>query len=149
MRQIATALDRAPSSVSRELKRNGGAQFYKPVFASQQSKARRWTGSKLERNDALREVVLAGLTFVAALRLDGMTAPFTIRGPINRDSLEAYVEQVLLPTLRPRDVVIMDNLNSHKGRLVRDMIPQGWRVPILPASLFARHERHRAGLRQD
>ena len=63
MRQIATALDRAPSSVSRELKRNLGAQFYKPVFANQQSKARRWTGSKLERNDALREVVLAGLTY--------------------------------------------------------------------------------------
>lgn len=63
VRQIATALDRAPSSISRELKRNLAAQSYKPVFANQQSKARRWTGSKLERNDALREGVLTGLIY--------------------------------------------------------------------------------------
>ncbi len=61
IRQIASALDRAPSSVSRELKRNRAAQSYKPVFADQQGKARRWTGSKLERNDALREAVLQAL----------------------------------------------------------------------------------------
>ena len=62
IRQIAAALDRAPSSISRELKRNRAAQSYKPVYADQQGKARRWTGSKLERNEALRACVLAGLT---------------------------------------------------------------------------------------
>lgn len=74
------------------------------------------------------------LTFVAALRLDGLTAPFLIRGPINRDSFEAYVEKVLCPTLKPRDVVIMDNLNSHKGKAVRDMIRKaGAHLFFLPA----------------
>ena len=63
IRKIAAALDRAPSSISRELKRNRAAQSYKPVFADQQGKARRWTGSKLERNDVLREVVLGALTY--------------------------------------------------------------------------------------
>lgn len=54
-------------------------------------------------------------TFLAALRSDGITAPFVLDGPINRVSFEAYVEKVLVPTLKPRDVVIMDNLTSHKG----------------------------------
>ena len=63
IRQIAAALDRAPSSVSRELKRNRAAQSYRPIFADQQGKARRWTGSKLERNDILREAVLGALTY--------------------------------------------------------------------------------------
>ena len=74
------------------------------------------------------------ITFIAALRLDGMTAPFTIRGPINRDSFEDYVEQVLLPTIKPRDVVVMDNLNSHKSKFVRDLIRKaGAHLFFLPA----------------
>ena len=63
IRQIAADLDRAPSSVSRELRRNAAAQGYKPAYADQLGRARRWTGSKLERNDALRELVLGGLTY--------------------------------------------------------------------------------------
>jgi transposase len=91
-----------------------------------------------QKGQALLSKVTSGhwktITFIAALRLDGITAPFTIRGPINRDSFEAYVEQVLLPTLRPRDVVIMDNLNSHKGSFVRDMIRKvGAHLFFLPA----------------
>ena len=59
IRQIAAALDRAPSSVARELKRNSGAQVgYTPEFADQQAKARRWSGSRLDRDDRLRELVL-------------------------------------------------------------------------------------------
>jgi IS30 family transposase len=63
LRQIAADLDRAPSTVSRELKRNAGSQpaGYRPVFAQQQTQARRWTGSRLDRNPALRERVLADL----------------------------------------------------------------------------------------
>src|SRR5664279_1106175 len=63
LRQIAAALDRAPSSVSRELKRNRGAQVgYKPVYAQEQAAARRWKGSRLERNAELRDLVLDRLS---------------------------------------------------------------------------------------
>jgi transposase len=62
------------------------------------------------------------LTFLAALRRDRLTAPCVIDGPINGVSFRAYVEQVLAPTLNPGDVVVMDNLGSHKGRGVRQAI---------------------------
>jgi len=62
IRQIAASLDRSPSSVSRELKRNHGAQVgYKPSYAQEQAAARRWKGSRLERHAELRELVLGGL----------------------------------------------------------------------------------------
>jgi transposase, IS30 family len=62
IRQIAAALDREPSTVSRELKRNSGRQVgYRPSYAQQQTRARRWSGSRLERDDALRDEVLASL----------------------------------------------------------------------------------------
>ena len=51
-----------------------------------------------------------------------MIAPFVLDGPINRDAFEAYVEQVLVPELRPGDIVVMDNLSSHKGPKVRALI---------------------------
>jgi transposase len=61
-------------------------------------------------------------TFVAGLTLRGMIAPFVLDGPINRHAFETYVEKVLVPQLRPGDVVIMDNLSSHKGPRIREMI---------------------------
>ena len=62
VRQIATALDRAPSTVARELKRNGAQTgAYKPVYADQQAHARRWRGSRLERDAPLRARVLSHL----------------------------------------------------------------------------------------
>lgn len=61
-------------------------------------------------------------TFVGALTLRGFIAPFVLDGPINREAFETYVEKVLCPQLRPADVVIMDNLSSHKGPCVREMI---------------------------
>src|ERR1700737_1714810 len=62
IRQIAASLDRSPSTVSRELKRNAGRQVgYKPAYAQEQAKARRWKGSRLERNAILRDEVLACL----------------------------------------------------------------------------------------
>jgi len=51
-----------------------------------------------------------------------MVAPMVLDGPINRIAFQAYVEQVLVPTLRPGDIVIMDNLSSHKGPQVCQMI---------------------------
>ena len=62
------------------------------------------------------------LTLIAALRCDRIDAPCVFDGPINGRSFTAYVEQVLVPTLVPGDIVIMDNLGSHKGKLVRDAI---------------------------
>lgn len=63
LRQIAADLDRSASSVSRELKRNAGSQpaGYRPAYAEQQARARRWTGSRLDRDSALRERVLRDL----------------------------------------------------------------------------------------
>ncbi len=62
IRQVAASLDRSPSTITRELKRNSsGKTGYKPVYADQQSHARRWNGSKLDRNDELRHLVLARL----------------------------------------------------------------------------------------
>ena len=54
-------------------------------------------------------------TFVAGLRLTGLTAPFVLDGPMNRSAFLAYVSRVLVPELKPGDVVILDNLPAHKG----------------------------------
>ena len=62
------------------------------------------------------------MTFLAALRWDRIDAPFVLDGPINGEWFLAYVEQVLVPTLRPGDVVVMDNLGSHRGKAVRQAI---------------------------
>jgi transposase len=61
-------------------------------------------------------------TFVAALRLDRIDAPWLLEGPIDGESFRTYVERVLVPTLRQGDVVVMDNLGSHKSKAVRELI---------------------------
>lgn len=61
-------------------------------------------------------------TFTAGLRLDGLTAPMVLDGPMNGMAFRVYVEQVLAPTLRPGDVVIMDNLPAHRVSGVREAI---------------------------
>ncbi len=62
------------------------------------------------------------MTFIAALRHDRIDAPFVLDGPINGEYFTAYVEHLLVPSLEPGDIVIMDNLGSHKGKGVRDAI---------------------------
>jgi transposase len=62
------------------------------------------------------------LTFVAALRCGGIDAPCVFDGPINGESFKAYVEHVLAPVLRPGDIIVMDNLGSHKGSAIRRAI---------------------------
>lgn len=62
------------------------------------------------------------MTFLAALRHDRLDAPWLIDGPINGEAFQCYVEKVLVPTLKPGDIVIMDNLGSHKGKAVRRAI---------------------------
>jgi hypothetical protein len=85
-------------------------------------------------------------TLVAGLRLGGMVAPMVLDGPINGDWFEAYVAQVLGPTLRPGDVVIMDNLSSHKRASVAAMIEaRGARLAFLPPGGLRKPWRVRAG----
>ena len=62
------------------------------------------------------------MTFIAALRHDRIDAPWLLDGPINAEAFTTYVEKVLVPTLRPGELVIMDNLGSHKGKAVRRAI---------------------------
>ncbi len=72
-------------------------------------------------------------TFLAALRNDRIEAPCLFDGPINGERFLAYVEQFLAPTLKPNDIVVLDNLGSHKGKAVRNAIKAaGARVLFLP-----------------
>lgn len=86
--------------------------------------ARRY--GRCRRGERLRVGVPHGhwktTTFVGALTLRGFVAPWVLDGPINHDAFETYVGKVLVPELRSGDVVIMDNLSSHKGDKVREMI---------------------------
>jgi transposase len=62
------------------------------------------------------------LTFLATLRADRLTAPCVFDGPINGESFRLYVREMLLPELKPGDIVVMDNLGSHKGAEVRSLV---------------------------
>jgi transposase len=74
------------------------------------------------------------LTLVAALRVDGVTAPYVIDGAMDGRSFLAYVVQVLVPTLKKRDIVFMDNLRPHKVAGVREAIEAaGAGLRYLPA----------------
>jgi transposase len=72
-------------------------------------------------------------TFVGALRLDGMTAPMVLDGAMHGAAFLAYVEQLLVPTLKPGDIVVMDNLPAHKPLAVRKAIENaGAELRFLP-----------------
>ena len=84
------------------------------------------THGRAPRGQRLRAAIPHGhwktTTFVAGLRTSGMVAPMVLDGPINGELFQAYVDQVLVPELRPGDIVVMDNLGSHKGAGVREAI---------------------------
>jgi transposase len=89
------------------------------------------------RGDPLKAHVPHGhwrtMTFLAALRCDQITAPCVFDGPINGESFRAYIDQILVPSLRPGDIVIMDNLGSHKSGAIRKAIrAAGARLFFLP-----------------
>lgn len=83
LRQIAAALDRAPSSIARELKRNDSSQGYVPAYAEQQAHARRWTGSKLLRNPDLQAEVLR--------RLAAGASPQAVAGRLRRERGQSVI----------------------------------------------------------
>ena len=73
------------------------------------------------------------LTFLAALRVNALTEPCVIDGPINGEMFRAYVEQFLVPTLRPGDIVVLDNLGSHRSQAVRrSILDAGAKLAFLP-----------------
>ena len=84
------------------------------------------THGRAPRGERLRAPIPHGhwktTTFVAGLRNTGMVAPMVLDGPINGELFQAYVDQGLVPELRPGDIVVMDNLGSHKGAGVRTAI---------------------------
>lgn len=84
------------------------------------------THGRAPRGQRLRAAIPHGhwktTTFVAGLRTSGMVAPMVLDGPINSVAFKAYVDQVLVPELRPGDIVVMDNLGSHKGVGVKEAI---------------------------
>jgi len=72
-------------------------------------------------------------TLIAALGIDGMRCSTVIDGAVNRDVFEAFIEHVLVPELKPGDVVVMDNLSSHKGGRIAELIEQaGAELRYLP-----------------
>ena len=72
-------------------------------------------------------------TLIAALGIDGMRCSTVVDGAVNGDIFEAFVEQVLAPELRPGDVVVMDNLSSHKRARTRELIESaGAELEFLP-----------------
>ena len=76
---------------------------------------------------------LETLTFLAALRADRIAAPCLFDGPINKESFTEWVRRFLVPVLRPGDIVILDNLSSHKGKAIRALIrATGARLLFLP-----------------
>jgi transposase len=84
------------------------------------------THGRARRGERLRAAIPHGhwktTTFVAGLRNSGMIAPMVPDGPINGELFQDYVDQVLVPELRPGDIVVMDNLGSHKGAGIRAAI---------------------------
>ncbi len=89
------------------------------------------------RGNRLRAKVPHGrwktMTFLAALRHDRIEAPWFLDGPINGERFRIYVEKVLVPTLNRGDIVIMDNLGSHKGKAIRHAIREaGAKLFFLP-----------------
>jgi IS30 family transposase len=114
IRQIAAALDRAPSSVARELKRNSGAQVgYRPAYAEQQARARRWSGSRLDRDAELRELVLG--------RLRGGWSPEQIAGWSGRLGTETIYRFIYAQITRHNDFTWRRYLPRAKAR-------RGWRA---------------------
>ena len=87
------------------------------------------------------------MTFLAALRTDGISAPCVFDGPINTRCFQAWVEQELVPTLRPGNIVIQPCKPQGQGGQTGGS--RRWRPPLVPAALLTRPQPDRAGLRQD
>lgn len=130
IRQIAAALDRAPSSVARELKRNSGSQVgYRPVYAQEQARARRWSGSRLDRDAELREQVLG--------QLASGWSPEQVAGRSGRIGTESIYRFIYAQIARHNDF-------NWRHYLPRAKFKRGWRAR--KGGSPALHMRQRVGL---
>jgi IS30 family transposase len=120
IRQIAATLDRSPSSVSRELKRNSGTQVgYRPAYAEEQAGARRWRGSRLERDDALRDLVLDRLRRGwSPEQVSGWLARQDGPAPISHESIYRFIYAQIRRT----------NDGAWRHYLPRARAKRGWRA---------------------
>ena len=118
VRQIAAALDRSPSSISRDLKRNSGAQVgYKPSYAAEQAAARRWSGSRLERDVELRALVLDQLSRGwSPEQIAGRLAQQQARVTISHESIYRFIYAQIRRT----------NDGSWRNYLPRRKYRRGW-----------------------
>ena len=100
IRKIAASLDRTPSTIARELKRNTGRKVgYKPVYADQQTRARRWKGSKLERNPELRKAVLQRLASGwSPEQIAGRLALETGTAPVSYETIYRFIDAQIVRT---------------------------------------------------
>ena len=120
IRQIAAALDRQPSTIARELKRNSGSKVgYRPAYAQQQAEARRWTGARLEREDGLRETILD--------RLAGGWSPEQISGRLAREAGHRVISH---ETIYRFIYAQLTRTNDRRWRhyLPRAKYKRGWRT---------------------
>ncbi len=120
IRQIAATLDRQPSTIARELKRNSGAQVgYRPAYAQAQTDARRWSGSRLERDDALREIILD--------RLASGWSPEQVAGRLAREAGHSVISH---ETIYRFVYAQLKRTNDRRWRfyLPRAKYKRGWRT---------------------
>jgi transposase len=115
---------------------NAYATLSRPRLCKREGRQRRPRSvilSTLGRRDFAPQGHWRTMTFLGALRCDQLTAPCVFDGPINGECFRAYVEQQLVPVLKPGDIVIMDNLGSHKSAAIRRMVAAaGARLWYLP-----------------
>jgi transposase len=125
---VRTGPSRHPEAALGLVRGQAGPRSRPPVFINETWASTRMarTHGRAPRGERLRSPVPHGhwktTTFVAGLRNCGMVAPMVLDGPINGVAFQAYVDQVLVPELRPGDIVVMDNLGSHKGAGIRAAI---------------------------
>ena len=89
------------------------------------------------------------MTFVAGLRCDGIIAPMVLDCPMNGGIFTAYAAEALARELQPGDILVMDNLSSHKGQQARKAIEACGRADTIPPALQSRHEPNRASVLKD
>src|SRR5262249_46481141 len=116
IRQIAAALDRSPSTISRELRRNRGRQVgYKPSYAHERTKARRWAGSRLQRDPALRHAVLERLASGwSPEQVAGRLAREAGRKVISYESIYRFIYELVVLA----ESIVTDGLNPMDRWLV-------------------------------
>jgi IS30 family transposase len=145
IRQIAAALDRQPSTIARELKRNSGAKVgYQPAYAQAQTDARRWTGTRLERDDSLREEVLDRLARGwSPEQVAGRLAHEEGRRVISHETIYRFVYAQLKRTNDRRWRFYLPRAKYKRGWRTKGGWPRYTDRPSIhdrPADIAARHQ---------